>query len=98
MMLKHRSNDKEMKKIQTGNRSLINLFQIYIKKSLPTDPNFENNAIGNTHFFFGLKVFLNKGLIRTQHLSLPRGGLAVIVNKINNLATQIWKKILAFAS
>jgi hypothetical protein len=29
---------------------------------------------------------------------IPRGGLAVIVNKINNLATQSWKKILAFAS
>ena len=26
------------------------------------------------------------------------GGLAVFVNKINNLATQSWKKILAFAS
>jgi hypothetical protein len=27
-----------------------------------------------------------------------REGLAVFVNKINNLATQSWKKILAFAS
>ena len=26
------------------------------------------------------------------------GGLAVFVNKINNLATQSWKQILAFAS
>jgi hypothetical protein len=26
------------------------------------------------------------------------GGLAVFVNKINNLATQSWKNILAFAS
>ena len=31
---------------------------------------------------------------------IPGGGegLAVFVNKINNLATQSWKKILAFAS
>jgi hypothetical protein len=29
---------------------------------------------------------------------IPLGGLAVFVNKINNLATQSWKKILAFAS
>jgi hypothetical protein len=28
---------------------------------------------------------------------IPRRGLAVFVNKINNLATQSWKKILAFA-
>jgi hypothetical protein len=55
---------KEMKKIQTGNWSLINLFQLNRgrsilvgfknktknnKKSLPTDPNFEDHAIGNTH-------------------------------------------------
>ena len=27
------------------------------KKSLPTDPNFEDHAIGNTHyFFFGLTI------------------------------------------
>jgi hypothetical protein len=31
-------------------------------------------------------------------LGVGTGGLAVFVNKINNLATQSWKKILAFAS
>jgi hypothetical protein len=29
---------------------------------------------------------------------IPRGGLAVIVNEINNLATQSWKTMLALAS
>jgi hypothetical protein len=29
---------------------------------------------------------------------IPRGALTVFVNKINNLATQSWKNILAFAS
>jgi hypothetical protein len=43
---------KEMKKIQTGNRSLINLFPLKPKKSRPTDPNFEDHAIGNTYIFF----------------------------------------------
>jgi hypothetical protein len=52
---------KEMKKIQAGNQSLINPFQLnaYQKASisqqtsLPTVPNFEDHAIGNTHIFFG---------------------------------------------
>jgi hypothetical protein len=45
-----------------------------------------------TWFIYFLVCFGDNQLI-------PWGeGLAVFVNKINNLATQIWKKILAFAS
>jgi hypothetical protein len=44
-----------------------------------------------TWFVYFLACFGDNQLI-------PRGGLAVFVNKINNLATQSWKKMLAFAS
>jgi hypothetical protein len=44
-------------------------------------------------------VRLFPGLFWGQPIdSVGEGGLAVFVNKINNLATQSWKKILAFAS
>jgi hypothetical protein len=36
-------------------------------------------------------------LVRVLSRQDVEGGLAVFVNKINNLATQSWKKILAFA-
>jgi hypothetical protein len=41
-------------------------------------------------------VHLNPGLFWGQPIDSIGGGLAVFVNKINNLATQSWKKILAF--
>jgi hypothetical protein len=35
-----------------GRSILVGLKKIKIKKSLPTDPNFEDHAIGNTHILF----------------------------------------------
>ena len=45
-------------------------------------------------FVYFLVCFGNNQLIP---LGVGRGGLAVFVNKINNLATQSWKQILTFA-
>ena len=47
-----------------------------------------------TWFVYFLVCFGDNQLIPWEE----GGGLAVFVNKINNLATQSWKKILAFAS
>jgi hypothetical protein len=43
-------------------------------------------------------VRLFPGLFWGQPIDSAVGGLAVFVNKINNLTTQSWKKILTFAS
>ena len=51
--------------------------------------------VHNTSLFHNL-VHLNPGLFWGQPIDSIGGGLAVFVNKINNLATQSWKKILAF--
>ena len=50
------------------------------------------------HRYFDTLVRLFPGLFWGQPIDSTGGGLAVFVNKINNLATQSWTKILAFAS
>jgi hypothetical protein len=63
---------KEMKKIvEVGNGDE---FQKK-KKSRPTDPNFEDHAIGNTHiFFFGLTISHTRLLL----------GLIFLISKTNS--------------
>ena len=47
---------------------LVDFKKVYKKKkSLPTDPNFEDHAIGNTHIFlFGLSCIAKKNPYSTQ--------------------------------
>jgi hypothetical protein len=55
----------------------------------------QNHYFDTNHFITLVRLF--PGLFWGQPID-SGGGLAVFVNKINNLATQSWKKNLAFAS
>jgi hypothetical protein len=69
------------------------LFQIYLKFIWPKRKECERKHTFNSEF----QVF-KFGISGSDPLISQSRKLAVFVNKINNLATQSWEKILAFVS